>query len=163
MPRWWVYIFWATIAFSVLYAINIGPIGNGRGRIADYERDMAAFRAAHPEPTGGADPARLASLVKDRAALDVGKQTFAQNCAACHRADAGGMIGPNLTDDYWLHGGGLAEIYKTVSEGVLAKGMPPWGKLLKPQQLESVVAYVASLHDSHPANPKAPQGDRVEQ
>src|SRR4051812_28844335 len=82
MPRWWVYIFWVTIVFSVVYVINVGPVGNGRGRVADYERDMAAFKIAHPEPSGPADATKLAALAKDPAALSLGKQTFAQNCAA---------------------------------------------------------------------------------
>ncbi|HEU4566168.1 MAG TPA: cbb3-type cytochrome c oxidase N-terminal domain-containing protein [Gemmatimonadaceae bacterium] len=159
MPRWWVYLFWATIAFSVVYAMNIGPIGSGKGRIADYEAELAAHRARHPDPEGGAvDAAKLAALVKDPAALALGQTTYTQNCAACHRADGGGMIGPNLTDDAWLHGGTLPEIHKTVEVGVLEKGMPAWGKMLKPDQIDAVVAYVASLHGTNPPNPKAPQG-----
>ena len=136
MPRWWVYIFWATIVFSVLYFLNVPGVGIGKGRIADYDRAMAAAaavdakrRAAEP---AGASPEQLAAMTKDASVLALGKQTFGQNCAACHRADAGGQIGPNLTDDYWLHGDGLAQIHKTVADGVLEKGMPPWGKVLKP-------------------------------
>ena len=83
---------------------------------------------------------------------------FATNCAVCHRADAGGNIGPNLTDEYWLHGGSIAEINKTINLGVLDKGMPNWGKMLPPAQVNAVTAYVASLRGSNPANPKAPQG-----
>lgn len=162
MPRWWVYIFVVTIVFAGIYALNvIRGVGAGPGRIANYEREMAAFRAAHPAggPTMGA--AALAALARDPKALELGKTTFAQNCSSCHRADAGGLIGPNLTDDYWLHGGALPEIYTTVSEGVLAKGMPNWGKLLKPDQVAAVAAYVYTLHGSNPPNPKAPQGSFV--
>jgi cytochrome c oxidase cbb3-type subunit 3 len=159
MPRWWVYIFWATIAFSAVYALNVGPVGSGAGRIADYEAEMASFRAAHPEPQGEqVDAAALAALAQDQDARKAGKAVYDQNCAACHRPDGGGMIGPNLTDDHWLHGGTLAEIHRTVHDGVLAKGMPAWGKILKPEQLNAVVAYVASLHGTNPPNPKAPEG-----
>jgi len=165
MPRWWVYIFWATIVFSVLYWLNVPVIGKGRGRIADYERDMAAAAAASARlaatQPGGASPEQLAALAKDPAALALGKQTFAQNCAACHRADGGGQIGPNLTDDAWLHGAALEQIHKTVADGVLEKGMPPWGKVLKPAQLDAVVAYVSTLRGTNPPNPKAPQGEMV--
>ena len=83
---------------------------------------------------------------------------FTSYCAACHRPDGGGMIGPNLTDDFWIHGGAPTAIFKTVNEGVLAKGMPNWGKVLKPDQIEGVVAYVQSIHGTNPANPKAPEG-----
>lgn len=165
MPRWWVYIFWATIVFSVLYWLNVPGIGIGKGRIANYNRDMAAAAAAAArrqaaEPAS-ASPEQLASLTKDASVLALGKQTFGQNCAACHRADAGGQIGPNLTDDYWLHGAAIQQIQATVTNGVLEKGMPPWGKVLKPAQLEAVVAYVFTLRGTNPASPKAPQGDLV--
>lgn len=158
LPRWWVYLFYATIIFSVLYLLNIPGVGIGKGRIANYEADVAAWKAAHPEPEGGVSPEQLAALAADQAALASGKQVYTTNCASCHRADGGGMIGPNLTDDFWIHGGSLPEIHKTIVEGVLAKGMPNWGKLLKPDQVNAVTVYVASLKGSNPANPKAPEG-----
>jgi cytochrome c oxidase cbb3-type subunit III len=165
MPRWWVYIFWATIAFSVLYWLNVAGVGNGRGRIANYDREVAAAAAAaakrQADQPASASPARLAALAKDPSVLAIGKQVFSQNCAACHRFDGGGQIGPNLTDDYWLHGAALEQIHKTVTDGVLEKGMPPWGKVLKPAQLDAVVAYVSTLRGASPPNAKAPQGEMV--
>ena len=165
MPRWWVYIFWATIVFSILYYFNVPGIGIGKGRIANYNETMAAARAAEAKRVAaqpaGSSPEQLVALSKDATALASGKQTFTQNCAACHRADAGGQIGPNLTDDYWLHGASIDQIHKTVTDGVLEKGMPPWGKVLKPAQLDAVVAYVYTLRGTNPPNPKAPQGDLV--
>lgn len=167
MPRWWVYIFWATIVFSVLYWINIPGIGTGKGRVANYEREVAAAAAAEAkrraEQPSETSPEQLAALTNDPAALATGKQVFNQNCAACHRPDGGGQIGPNLTDDYWLHGSALEQIHKTVADGVLEKGMPPWAKVLKPGQLDAVVAYVATLKGTNPPNAKEPQGERVGQ
>jgi cytochrome c oxidase cbb3-type subunit III len=158
LPRWWVYLFYATIVFSVLYLLNVPGIGIGKGRIANYEADVAAWKAAHPEPAGGASPEQLAALAADASVVASGQQVYATNCASCHRADGGGMIGPNLTDDYWIHGSALGDIHKTVVEGVLAKGMPSWGRLLKPDQVNAVTVYVASLKGTTPANPKAPEG-----
>jgi cytochrome c oxidase cbb3-type subunit III len=159
MPRWWLVTFAGTVIFSILYLFNIGPIGNGKGRIADYNADMAAFAATHKAPAGGSVSAEaLLALTTNKDALHEGKEVFTKNCVACHRADAGGLIGPNLTDNYWIHGGKITDIYQTVTTGVLDKGMPPWGKMLKPHDIEEVVAYVASLRGSNPANPKAPQG-----
>ena len=159
MPRWWLLTFAGTIIFSVIYVINIGPVGNGKGRVADYDADMKAFAAAHPAPSGGEmSNAQLLVLVKDHEAVESGKETYKTYCAACHRADGGGMIGPNLADTYWLHGGALSDVYRTVTNGVLDKGMPPWGKTLKPAQLASVVAYVSTLQGTNPPSPKAPQG-----
>ena len=165
MPRWWVYIFWATIVFSVLYWLNVPGIGIGRGRIANYEREVAAAaekaeRLRASQPGGGVtSPERIMALTKDASAMSVGKQAWDQNCTACHRADGGGQIGPNLTDDYWLHGAAIEQIQKTVTDGVLEKGMPPWGKVLKPNQLDAVVAYVITLRGTNPPNPKEPQGE----
>jgi len=157
LPRWWVYLFYATIIFSVAYLFNVPGIGSGKGRVANYEADVAAWKRAHP-PTGGATPEQLAALAADPSALADGKAIFAANCASCHRADGGGMIGPNLADDAWIHGGTLADIHKSIDQGVLAKGMPNWGKLLRPEQVNAVTAYVATLKGSNPANPKAPEG-----
>ena len=163
-PRWWTWIFWLSVAFSLLYWWNPGHMIRGRGRIAEYQGAMADAERRWPKPEGGAESAlALAALARDPAALALGKTTFAANCAVCHRPDGGGSIGPNLTDDYWLHGGTLAEIHKTISDGVLEKGMPPWGKMLKPEQLNAVAVYVAALHDTHPTDPKAPQGVKVDE
>lgn len=162
MPRWWLLTFAGTIIFSVIYLFNVGPVGNGKGRVADYEDDMKKFAAAHPAPTGGdASAEQLLALVKDKDALHEGEETYKAYCASCHRMDGGGLIGPNLADNAWIHGGQITDIYKTVVNGVLEKGMPPWGKTLKPEDVEQVVAYVASLQGSNPANPKAPQGTPV--
>jgi cytochrome c oxidase cbb3-type subunit 3 len=165
MPRWWVYIFWATILFSLLYVLNVPGIGIGKGRIANYNRDMAAAAAAAARREAAqpkaASPQQLTAMAKDASVLALGRQTFGQNCAACHRADAGGQIGPNLTDDYWLHGAAIEQIQRTVTTGVLEKGMPPWGKVLKPAQLDAVVAYVFTLRGTNPPNPKPPQGELV--
>lgn len=162
MPRWWLLTFAATIIFSVIYVINIGPVGNGDGRIADYENSLKAHAAAHPAPSGGEmSGEQLLALSTNKEALHEGQETYTAYCASCHRPDGGGLIGPNLADAYWLHGGAITDIYRTVSNGVLDKGMPPWGKTLKPDQLAEVVAYVQSLKGSNPANPKAPQGTPV--
>jgi cytochrome c oxidase cbb3-type subunit 3 len=158
LPRWWVWIFYATIVFAVVYYFDFTTRIRGPGRITEYQQQMADAAKRWPTPTGAVDESALLALSKDQQALTLGKTTFATNCVACHRADAGGLIGPNLTDEYWIHGSTLASIYKTVDAGVLEKGMPNWGKLLKPEQVKAVVVYVASLKGSNPANPKAPQG-----
>ena len=157
MPRWWVITFWATIIFAVAYALNIGGIGAGPGRIAAYEQEMSEFKAAHPD-TRAPDPAALLAAVADDDEVKEGKEIFTKNCIACHGPDGGGVIGPNLTDDYWIHGGRIEEIGATVSAGVLAKGMPGWGKILKPDEVLEVVAYVWTLRGTTPAKPKAAEG-----
>jgi cytochrome c oxidase cbb3-type subunit 3 len=162
MPRWWVWIFWATIAFSVAYAAD--PTGRikGPGRVKEYEQQMADAARRWPAPVAALDVEGLVAIARDPRAVAAGKAVFDANCAACHRADGGGLIGPNLTDEYWLHGGSLTEIQHTITEGVLEKGMPTWAKVLKPEQIGAVTVYVASLHDTHPKDPKPPQGVKID-
>lgn len=160
MPRWWLATFWVTIIFSILYVLNVPVFGMGRGRIAEYEADMAeaAALAAANDPLAGITDDRLLAIAGDPAQLDLGKATYASMCAACHAPDGGGAIGPNLTDAYWLHGGSPLAVLGTISNGVLEKGMPAWGKTLKPDQLLAVAAYVTTMQGTTPAAPKAPQG-----
>jgi cytochrome c oxidase cbb3-type subunit 3 len=165
LPRWWVYLFWATIVFAVLYLFNVPGIGVGKGRIADYNADMAAAkeRVAAVELAGGGPPSpdALAAAATDRGVIAEGKAVYTANCVACHKADGGGMIGPNLTDDFWVHGGTLPEVRNTVDQGVLAKGMPQWGKVLRPEQVTAAAAYVMTLQGTNPPNAKAPEGVQV--
>jgi cytochrome c oxidase cbb3-type subunit 3 len=169
LPRWWVVLFWATIVFAVLYFLNVIPgLGTGRGRIANYEKEMQAAQAKFAivrekqQQSALTDDAVLA-LTRDPAALAAGGQTFTSTCAPCHRPDGGGNIGPNLTDDYWLHGNKPTEIVHTITVGVPDKGMPTWGQALSPEQIARVAAYVLSLHGTHPPDPKAPQGVKLEE
>jgi cytochrome c oxidase cbb3-type subunit 3 len=164
MPRWWVLIFWATIVFAAVYVLNVVPmVGEGPGWIARYEDEMAAAekkyaatRAPRPAPSDDA----LRALAADAGARDAGKAVYMMNCMPCHRADAGGVIGPNLTDDYWIHGGEPGDIHRLIAEGVLDKGMPAWGAILRPEELDQVAGYVLSVHGTNPPEPKAPQGTK---
>jgi cytochrome c oxidase cbb3-type subunit 3 len=160
MPRWWVYIFWATILFSVVYWIDVPGIGTGRGRIANYERDMAEAekRYGSRAPATQITDEALLALTKNPHEVAEGKAVFETNCMPCHRADGGGSIGPNLTDSYWIHGGRPADLYRTAHDGVLAKGMPAWGQVLKPDELTAAVSFVLTLRGTNPPDPKGPQG-----
>ncbi len=161
LPRWWVLIFWATIFFALAYAFNVTGHLRGPGRLNEYEAQMADAAKRWPAPAGTTDPAMLAALAKDPKAVAAGKAVFTTTCAPCHRPDGGGLIGPNLTDDYWIHGGTLQQIQATITNGVPDKGMPTWGKMLKPDQVNDVAVFVASLRGTNPPNPKAPQGVKV--
>lgn len=161
LPRWWVWIFYATIAFAIVYAFDPTGTIRGPGRVKEYQQQLADAAKRWPQGSGGVDAAALVAASKDASVLAAGKVVFGTNCTPCHGPDGGGVIGPNLTDNYWLHGNTLPEIYKTVNDGVLAKGMPNWGKLLKPAQVTAVVVYVKSLEGTTPKTPKAPQGVQV--
>ena len=167
MPRWWTGIFWATIVFSVIYYLGIHVFD----LIDTYEEDLAesiqeldAVRASYAaeQPSFEADEKGLSAALADPAAAERGKAHFAAYCVACH-GDAGqGSIGPNLADDYWLHGGSNTELFAVISAGVLEKGMPGWEATLKPNERADVVAYIRSINDSNPPGAKEPQGELVE-
>lgn len=159
LPRWWVWIFWATVIWAPIYYVLPVPFGEGPGKVALYEADVA--KNAAQQPAGAVavvSDEELEELAEDDDAIEEGKVVYAANCAACHRADGGGLIGPNLTDDSWIHGGSPSQVHNTISVGVLAKGMPPWERILKPEQLNNVTAYVISLQGSNPPDAKAPEG-----
>lgn len=164
LPRWWLLTFYGAIVFAFFY-VGYYHFGPGPTPEATLEEDLAEIhaldakaKAADPGPTEEA----MLAIFKDTQRREDGHKIFTEKCATCHGPDGGGLIGPNLTDDYWLHGRGtLVDILHVVSDGVLDKGMPPWKTMLKKEEVQSVVAYVKSLHGSHPANPKAPQGELV--
>lgn len=159
MPRWWVWGFYATVIFAVAYYFLPAPFGEGPGKVARYEAEVAAFKAAQPEPVGlGVSDEQLLGLVADASQIAAGKVVYDANCQACHRPDGGGLIGPNLTDNAWIHGGSPVQIHTTIAQGVLAKGMPAWERLLKPEQINAVTAYVISLKGTNPKDAKAPEG-----
>jgi cytochrome c oxidase cbb3-type subunit III len=163
LPRWWVYIFWASIAFSAVYYFLPGDLGHGGKKEAMYAAEMARWeetRAAQGGPAGP-DVAALTALVSDAGAVASGQATYVKYCQACHAEGGAGQIGPNLADAYWLHGGTPEAVWTTIANGVLAKGMPAWQQMLPPEDLDRVTAYVLSLQGTSPANPKAPEGDKV--
>ncbi len=158
LPRWWLWIFYATIVFVPFYYVAPGFMGEGPGMVADYEADVAAYKAAQPPQPAAMDDATLLAAATNTAAVKLGAEVYTKNCAACHRADGGGLIGPNLTDAAWIHGSTPGAIYQTIAAGVLAKGMPAWDRILKPEELTGVTAYVLTLKGTNPATPKAPEG-----
>ncbi len=166
LPAWWTILLWATIVWAALYALNVIPgVGSGKGRVANYESEVAAaaeqFGTPEQQATAALDVAAMEAALADAGALAQGKATFAASCAACHLADGGGSIGPNLTDDFWIHGNTHRSMLTVVTNGVLDKGMPQWSAALSPEQIAQVTAYVATLHGTKPATAKEPQGEKL--
>jgi cytochrome c oxidase cbb3-type subunit 3 len=168
MPKWWLWLLWASIAWGVAYWANLIPgIGEGKGWHANYESEMAAAESRFGAPGAGGAAAiavsdsSILAAAGDERLLALGRETFVSTCASCHREDGGGVIGPNLTDDYWLHGPRPVDIHGTVVNGILDKGMPAWNTVLSPQQMIAVSAYVITLHGTDPEDPKEPQGTRA--
>ncbi len=161
LPRWWLYGFYFTIAFAAVYMLNYHllptPLWGHKGMIAEYEAELLA--TPQPAPvTASADGSALVPLT-DPASLERGRAIFEgpdNVCSSCHRPDLGGLIGPNLTDDYWRHGCTTAAVVTSIAAGYPLKGMLPFGtgKQLTDQQVLEVASYIISKHGSSPANPK---------
>lgn len=158
LPRWWLGILYATMAFSFVYWIAYEVLQSLPSPTVEHQQQVAAKRAADAAKAPANDDTLLA-LAKDGAIVAKGKTTFAGNCVACH-GDAGQGkegLGPNLTDKFWIHGGKPEAIYKTVKNGVEGKGMAPWGGQLGEDGVRSVVAFLLSVKNTNVAG-RAPQG-----
>lgn len=160
LPNWWLGILFSTMLFAFGYWMDYEVAHAAPDSHAEYEQEVAeqARRAAAMKPL---TDDTLAGLAKDPTTVNAGHAVFTSTCASCHGAQAQGLIGPNLTDAYWLHGGKPMDVHNTISDGSVAKGMPSWGKVLGPERIRQVTAYVLSLKGTNVPG-KAPQGEKVE-
>ena len=161
LPRWWLYTLYGAIAFAVVYWYGEHQLKAWAPRDLAFQQEMVALRLEEAKKGGGAlPPEALIALSKTPATVEDGKQVFASTCAPCHRADAGGNIGPNLTDEFWIHGNKPQNIWSCVHDGVPAKGMPTWGPQLGDAKVAAVVAFVLSIRNTNVPNGKPPQGEK---
>ncbi|MDX1627910.1 MAG: cbb3-type cytochrome c oxidase N-terminal domain-containing protein [Fulvivirga sp.] len=163
LPPWWKWLFYATIIFSVVYLAAYHMLDTLPLQKEEYEMEVALAEEAKQarlanQPESTIDENNV-EFVDDATALQDGKQVYNMNCAACHREDGGGGIGPNLTDAYWIHGGSIQDIFKTVKHGVPEKGMIAWEVMLSPEQMQNVSSYILTMQGSDPPNAKEPQGE----
>jgi cytochrome c oxidase cbb3-type subunit 3 len=173
LPPWWLWMFYTTIAFSFVYLIHyhitpikalekIGFVGPGVGQEELYKMEME-----QAEKEKQAYLAQMANKVNeenvtaltDPTEIAEGKNIFLTNCATCHGKEGQGGAGPNLTDDYWLHGGGIKNVFKTIKYGVPQKGMIAWETQLSPKQIQQVASYILTLRGTNPPGAKEPQGE----
>jgi cytochrome c oxidase cbb3-type subunit III len=164
MPPWLANVFFITIGFAVIYFTYYTVLGLGSTQLQEFEAEqqlasvqIEAFKA---KQVSNIDEN---SVVYDESAiaLTAGKNIFTANCVACHAQDGGGGVGPNLTDDYWIHGNSIRDIFSVTKYGVPAKGMIPWGDQLSAEEMQQVASYIKSLKGTQPANPKEPEGELV--
>ncbi len=162
LPPWWVYLFYATIFFSVVYLIRFHIVkeynqdSEFATEMAIAQAEVAKYKTTAPDVTNVDNVV----LITDAADLAKGKALYESSCAACHRADGGGGIGPNLTDDHWILGGGIKNVFNTIMEGGReGKGMVPWKATIKPADIQKIASYVLSLRGTNPAGAKAAEGD----
>ncbi|MBX7183059.1 MAG: c-type cytochrome [Bacteroidia bacterium] len=162
LPPWWVGGFFVTIAFSVVYLFYYHISRNGKLSDGEYKEEMAqatsaiqAYKKLAPDLI---DEEKLVALT-DAASLDGGKAIYMENCQACHGNQGQGGMGPNLTDAYWLHKGGIKDVYRSIKLGWPEKGMKAWEQDLGAKKIHQVASYILSLKGSNPPGAKEPQGD----
>lgn len=163
-PAWFMYLFYGTIIFAASYLLIYHVFKAAPLQYDEYKNEMAVAakeKAAFLAKSADKVDENTVKLSTEPAVLSAGQATFTSRCAACHGDKGQGVVGPNLTDDYWLHGNKINEIFKTIKYGVQAKGMPTWESQLTPKQISDVANYVKSLRGSNPANPKEPQGTKM--
>ena len=166
LPRWWVQLFWLTALGGLIYIVwfhflwGSTPDETLRREIAELHQLQAKGvpATAAPELTDEV----LLAMVGDSTTVSRGQGVFASKCVACHGALGGGIVGPNLTDKYWIHGGTPLQIRKVIVEGVSAKGMLAWGTTLPADEIDAVTAYILSLHGTNPPGAKAPEGEPLD-
>lgn len=164
MPPWLAYFFYGTVAFAVLYMASFWVLETVPTGEAEYRAEVAlaeAQVAAYKKTVAAGIDENTAKVVTDPKALETGKTLFVQNCQACHGGAGEGGVGPNLTDEYWMHGGTVGDVFKTIKYGVPEKGMISWQQKLKPEEIQDVTGYILSLQGTRPAGAKEPQGEKV--
>ncbi len=165
LPPWWTWLFIGCIVWGAIYLVIYHISDTLPLQLDEYEQELTladeqARKLKAAQPQEAIDENTLA-FTNDKAIIEKGKSVFVSyNCASCHKADGGGnTIGPNLTDDYWIHGGSIKSIFLTIKNGVVEKGMPAWGKSMSPQDVKAATFFVMSLKGTNPAGAKAAQGE----
>lgn len=162
LPRWWVWLFYITIIFSAVYLLYYHVLRIGNLQAAEYDQEMkvgAAVKNAAMSRFEASIPTLKPS--QDSAVLEQGRQLYAKLCAPCHRADGGGLVGPNLTDSYWIHGSNFTDNVSVIWNGVPAKGMITWKNSLKPDEVYSVASFIYTLRGAKLATPGKPPENQV--
>lgn len=161
VPPWFNVLFLATIIFAIVYLLDYHVFKTGKLPLQEYNDEVQAAELQREEliRTGAFINENSVTLLNDAESLGEGKKIFTANCIPCHGVNGEGIVGPNLTDEYWIHGGGVKNIFKTVKYGVPVKGMISWQAQLNPKKMQEVVSYVISLQGTNPPGGKAPEGN----
>lgn len=165
LPPWWLYGFYATIIFSVAYLLHFHVFNTGSLQQDEYEQEMARAKAeveAYLASTGNRIDETNVAFSSEEPELTAGKEIYAGNCSACHGQQGEGGVGPNLTDQYWINGGDIQAIFKTIKYGVPSKGMIAWESQLTAKEMQQVSSFIYTLEGTNPPNAKEPQGELFE-
>lgn len=162
LPPWWKYGFYLTIVFAFIYMAHYHVAGSGNVQLDEYNEQLAEAEVKKAERlktvASNVDETTVTYLVEEKA-IASGKKIYTEKCLVCHGKAGEGLVGPNLTDEYWIHGGSIQDIFKIIKYGFPSKGMLAWQGQLTPLQIQEISSFVKSIHGTNPPNPKEPQGD----
>ncbi|MGR3808999.1 cbb3-type cytochrome c oxidase N-terminal domain-containing protein [Jiulongibacter sp. NS-SX5] len=162
LPPWWLGMFYGGIVFGIVYLLNYHVWQWSPLQTEEYEIAMAEaaeMKSQMQSTSVSSIDENNVELLTDASDIDTGNLIYTANCAVCHGAAGEGGVGPNLTDEYWLHGGSASDIYKTIKYGITEKGMISWEGTLKPTDMQQITSFIKTLAGTNPANAKAPQGE----
>lgn len=162
LPPWWLWSFYICIIAAVIYLWRFHVSHTGPSSLQELQITMQEAeqqREAYLAKSKNNVDENTVVQLTEASDIEAGKKAFVAMCAACHAADGGGTVGPNLTDDYWLHGGSVKDVFKTITYGWPDKGMKSWKDDYSPLQIQQITSYVMTLHGTKPATPKEPQGE----
>ncbi|MBE9483675.1 MAG: c-type cytochrome [Bacteroidetes bacterium] len=158
LPKWWVWLFFITIVFSVIYFLSLFVFHTMDTQDEEYNKEMLAASELKNTQTTVPQESTL-SLLTDDASLAAGKVIYDKSCLVCHLSKGEGLVGPNLTDQYWMYGGSIEDVIDIIVVGVPSKGMISWKDQLSPKQIQEVSSFILSLQGTNPPNAKEPQGE----
>lgn len=162
IPPWFHMLFYGTIIWAAIYMLAFHVFDDGQVQSNEYkvEIEQAKLEREFLIRTGAFINEETVTFINDPASMAEGKEIYIKNCATCHGQSGEGLVGPNLTDDNWIHGGGIKNIFKVIKYGVPAKGMISWETQLDPKKMQAAASYIITLHGTNPPNGKAPEGDK---
>lgn len=163
LPRWWLWLFYITIVFAAIYFVRYHVIRTAPLQEQEFQNELSEAALKYKDAgTGGEYDLTTLAPLADAVSLKSGSAIFVKHCVVCHLSKGEGLVGPNLTDDYWIHGCSVADIFQLITNGVPEKGMISWKTQLTQKEILEVSSYIMTLHGTNPPNPKAPQGELCE-
>lgn len=161
IPPWFNYLFLGTVIFGIIYLIDYHVVKVSPLMYDEYQQEVETANLQRQILMASEPPIDEANLtpLKDSVSISQGKEIYKKYCISCHGDNGQGIVGPNLTDQYWIHGGGVKNIFATIKNGVPSKGMISWQLVLTGKQIQETSSYILTLHGTNPPGAKAPQGD----
>lgn len=165
LPPWWLAMFYMTVVFGIGYMMVYHILGWMPLSADEYEITMAKANqevAEYKAMMGNSMDENTVEITTEEVAIQAGQTLFLEKCSTCHGEQGQGGIGPNMTDEYWIHGGDVKDLFKTIKYGA-KNGMQSWEGKISPQEMQNVASFILTkLQGTNPADAKDPEGKKYE-